>query len=76
MSDRTAWEAAREKRQAVKAAEDSGQVADSMDVRKALMDRVQSGEISLEDAQRQLRKIKSSAKRNGKVTRSQAFNQG
>lgn len=73
---RTRFEASLEKRQAVKDAEAGGKVADSMDVRRALMDRVYSGEITLADAQAQLRKIKSGAKRAGLVTRAQAFSRG
>lgn len=73
---RTRFEAAMDKRQAVKSAEASGQVADSMDVRMALMERVRLGEISLEQAQAELKKIQSSAKRNGQITRAQAFSRG
>jgi len=57
-------------------AETNGQVADSLDVRKALMDRVLSGEITLEYAQAELAKIKRGAKAAGLVTRSQAFRAG
>jgi len=73
---RTRFEASLEKRKAVKDAEASGKVADSMDVRRALMDRVDSGEITLADAQAKLKKIKSGAKRAGLVTRAQAFSRG
>lgn len=73
---RTRFEASIDKKNAVKAAEESGTVADSMDVRLALMQRVHDGEITLEQAQTQLKKIKSSAKKNGMVTRAKAFNQG
>lgn len=59
----------RERRDAQKQAEADGKVADSMDVRKALMEKVHSGEISLEEAQKQLAAIK----RNGQITRNQAF---
>ena len=50
-------------------AEAKGQVADSMEVRKALMARVESGEITLVEAQAELAKIKHGAKAAGKVTR-------
>ena len=76
MNDRTRFEASIEKRAAVKAAESAGQVADSMDVRMALMDRVHKGEITLEQAQSGLKKIKAKAKSIGKVTRAQAFSRG
>ncbi len=73
---RTQFEASREKRDEVKRSEAAGEVADSIDVRKALMARVHAGEITLQDAQSQLKKIKSGAKKSGKVTRAQAFSRG
>ncbi len=42
----------------------------------ALMSRVHSGEITLEQAQSELKKIKRGAKTAGMVTRSQAFSRG
>ena len=65
-----------ERRDAQKQAEASGQVADSMEVRRALMQRVHDGEITLEAAQAELVKIKRGAKAAGKVTRNQAFVRG
>lgn len=56
-----------------KALEAEGVVADSMEVRRALMERVHAREITLEDAQAQLKKIKAGAKRNGQITRNQAY---
>lgn len=56
--------------------EAAGEVADSMEVRRALMARVHSGEITLQAAQAELAKIKSGAKKAGKVTRSQAYRRG
>lgn len=73
---RTRFEASIEKREAVKAAEASGKVADSMEVRRALIERMDAGELTLEQVQAQLKKIKSGAKRNGLVTRAQAFSRG
>jgi hypothetical protein len=70
------WQTGVEKRSAVREAEAAGTVADSMDVRMALMARVHSGEITLEDAQAQLKKIKAGAKRNGQTTRARAFRAG
>lgn len=61
---------------ALRKAEASGQIADSMEVRTALMERVHKGEITLEAAQAELKRIKRGAKAAGKVTRSQAFRQG
>lgn len=73
---RTRFEASIEKNEAMKRAEDAGQVADSSDVRMTLMARVDKGEISLADAQAQLKKIKAGAKKAGLITRSQAFSRG
>ena len=67
---------AHEKKDALKKAEQNGEVADSMDVRITLMQRVHSGEITLAQAQAELAKIKRGAKAAGKVTRAQAFNAG
>lgn len=76
MAKRTRFEAGMDKRDAVNDAEAAGQVADSMDVRKTLMAKVHSGEMTLKDAQAELERIKRGAKKAGKVTRSQAFNRG
>jgi hypothetical protein len=73
---RTAFDAATAKKQALRDAEAAGQVADSMEVRLALMARVTSGEITLEAAQSELKRIKRGAKASGKVTRSQAYSRG
>jgi hypothetical protein len=58
---------------AAKRAEADGLVADSRNMRLALMERVHKGEITLEQAQAELAKIKRGAKAAGKVTRAQAF---
>ena len=76
MESRTRFEASIDKKDALKAGEAAGSVADSMDVRIALMARVHSGEITLVQAQAELKKIKSGAKKAGKVTRAQAFSRG
>lgn len=60
-------------RQDLRDAEAAGQVADSKEVRLALMQRVHNGELSLAEAQAELARIKRQAKANGKVTRNQAF---
>jgi len=73
---RTRFEAGMDKRAAVNQAESDGVVADSMEVRLALMEQVESGEKTLEEVQAELKKIKRQAKKNGMVTRSQAFNRG
>jgi hypothetical protein len=73
---RTAFEAALEKNRAVKISEATGEVADSMPVRLALMKRVHDGEITLAEAQQQLRKIQNTAKETGQLTRAQVFKRG
>jgi len=61
------------KKMAVREAEKAGNVADSMEVRMALIARVHAGEITLEQAQAELKKIKAYALKNGKTTRSSVF---
>jgi hypothetical protein len=56
-----------------KKAEADGIVADSMEVRLALVAKVHSGEMTLEQVQAELKRIKRTAKANGKITRSQAY---
>lgn len=58
---------------AVKAAEAKGEVADSMEVRLAIMARADAGEITFQEAQDQIRKLKAGAKRQGKTTRSRVY---
>lgn len=76
MRNRTKFQESIQKRRAVSDAEARGQIADSMDVRNALMRRVCAGEITLEQAQAELESIKRRAKIAGKVTREQAFKAG
>lgn len=64
------------KRAALKAADASGQVADSKEVRRALIARMDAGELTLEQAQAELARIKRGAKAAGKMTRNQAFRGG
>ena len=68
------YDEARDRRAAVDRAEADGRVADSGDVRLALMRKVKSGEITLQAAQDALARIKRNAKKSGKVTRNQAWN--
>lgn len=72
----TSWLASRRKFEARRAAEASGQVADSMEVRKAIMARFHAGEITLQQAQVEIAHIKRGAKKAGKITRAQAFSRG
>lgn len=62
-----------ESKQALKKAESEGRVADSMDVRMALVARLKAGEITIEQMQDELKAIKRNAKKNGMVTRTQAY---
>lgn len=73
---RTRFEAAMDKKHALKAAEASGSVADSHSVRLAIMVRVHSGEITLKQAQAELKQIQAKAQSIGKLTRAQAFSRG
>jgi hypothetical protein len=73
---RTRWEASIDKRRSMNKAEENGQVADSMEVRHQLLEKVRKGEATLEQVQAELKKIKRNAKKNGLITRSQAFSRG
>ena len=64
------------KLEAVRKAENEGIVADSMEVRTALLARMDAGELTLEQVQSELKKIQRNAKKNGKITRNQAFLRG
>lgn len=61
------------KRRELNKADESGEIADSMEVRRKIMERVRSGEITLKQGQDELAKIKRTAKRKGKLTRSQKW---
>ena len=76
MERRDKFTASMVKRKNVKKCEAEGMVADSTEVRVALMDKFHSGECTLEEVQKELAKIKRNAKKNGQITKSQAFNQG
>lgn len=54
-------------------AEASGQVADSLNVRMALIARMDAGEITLAEVQAELKKIRRAAKKKGQITRAQAY---
>ena len=76
MERRDKFTASMDKRQNVIANEKAGNIADSTDVRMALMEQVRTGEKTLEEVQKELKKIKRNAKKNGQITKSQAFNRG
>ncbi|CDH00194.1 hypothetical protein XBFM1_1410002 [Xenorhabdus bovienii str. feltiae Moldova] len=73
---RTKFDAALDKKTHVKKCESEGVIADSLEVRMALMSSVKRGEITLEQAQTELKKIQRTAKKNGMKTRSQVWNEG
>jgi len=73
---RTKFEANIDKRANVKQCEADGVVADSTEVRMALMEKVRSGEYTLQEVQAELKKIKRNAKKNGQITKNQAFIRG
>ena len=56
----------------LKTAEAAGRVADDNATRIALVERVHRGEITLAEAQAELKRIQRTAKAAGKVTREQA----
>lgn len=56
-----------------KQAESDGRVADSLEVRKQLIQRMKAGEITFDEMQKELKRIKRNAKKNGQITRAQAY---
>lgn len=62
-----------DKRVALQIAEEQGGVADSTEFRQALVAKLQSGEMTLNQVQEELRKVKREAKKNGKKTRAQIW---
>ena len=65
-----------DKRANVNKCESEGIIADSKEVRLALMAQVRSGEKTLEEVQKELKNIQRDAKKSGKITRNQAFSRG
>jgi hypothetical protein len=61
-----------ERKELRRKAEVDGVIADSMEVRGDIVRRIESREITPEQGQAELRRIKRDAKKNGKVTREQA----
>ena len=64
------------KKRAVERAEAAGELADTVDVRRALLVRVRAEEITLKKAQAELRKIQRNAARDGNITLAQAWTHG
>lgn len=57
----------------IRAEEAAGNVADSMDVRLAIIARIKSGEITLAQGQAELKRIQRGAKARGQITRNNAY---
>jgi hypothetical protein len=62
--------------EAIRVEENAGNIADSMEVRMTLIAKMDAGEMTLEQVQAELKRIKRNAKKNGKITRNQAFREG
>ncbi|CAI8754443.1 hypothetical protein [Pseudomonas chlororaphis] len=62
-----------DKRVALQIAEEQGIVADSTEFRRSLVTKIESGELTLQQAKDELRKVKREAKKSGKKTRSQIW---
>lgn len=73
---RTAFEASLEKKRALKADESAGKVADSHSVRLEIMSRVKGGQITLAQAQAELKLIQKKAQSIGLMVREQSYKQG
>lgn len=58
---------------AISEQEAAGKVADSMDVRLAIVARIHSGELSIQEGQAELKRIQRKAKQSGQITRAQAY---
>jgi len=65
--------AMKEKRANQRKAEADGRVADSMEVRMALIAKMDAGEMTLEQVQAEIKRIQRKAKANGQITRAQAY---
>lgn len=76
MEERDKFTASMEKRANIEKCEADGLVADSAEVRMALMEQVRNGEKTLDEVQKELIKIKRDAKKNGQITRNQAYERG
>lgn len=56
--------------------ERKGMVADSKEVRMELIRKVECGELTPDEMQAELKRIQRTAKKNGQMTREQAYRQG
>jgi hypothetical protein len=73
MSRRDWYDRRMDKRVALKIAEEQGIVADSSELRASLVAKIHSGEMTIEQVQAELRKVKREAKKNGLQTREQIW---
>jgi len=73
MSRRDWYDRRTDKRVALQIAEEQRLVADSTEFRMALVAKMESGELTQQEALEELRKVKRDAKKNGKKTRSQIW---
>lgn len=76
MMRRSGWDARLAKRVNIEKLEEQGLIADSMEVRKSLVERVMREEITPEQSREELKRIQRNAKRNGLKTRNQAWREG
>ena len=76
MMRRSSWDARLDKRVNIEKLEEQCLIADSMEVRKSLVERVMRGEITPEQSREELKRIQRNAKRNGLKTRNQAWREG
>ena len=76
MMRRSSWDARLDKRMNIEKLEEQGLIADSMEVRRSLVERVVRGEITPEQSREELKRIQRNAKRNGLKTRNQAWREG
>ncbi|EHY2065451.1 hypothetical protein LGC26_003442 [Escherichia coli] len=76
MMRRSSWDTRLDKRVNIEKLEEQGLIADSMEVRRSLVERVMRGEITPEQSREELKRIQRNAKRNGLKTRNQAWREG
>ncbi|WP_321837845.1 hypothetical protein [Pseudomonas kulmbachensis] len=73
MSRRDWYDRRLDKRVALQIAEEQGLVADSSELRASLVAKVHAGEMTIEQVQAELRRVKREAKKNGMKTRDQIW---
>ena len=73
MSRRDWYDRRMDKRVALQIAEEQGMVADSSELRASLVAKIHSGEMTIDQVQAELRKVKREAKKNGLKTREQIW---